>query len=188
MRPLLRVKFPYPRAWEMNMKAFVSLGPQQVLEVAISIEERNAGVYQRFAEMFTEFGDQDSLEIAGVFSEMALEEVGHGALLEQNYLERYGVPTVPLTEDELVELIEVPKLDAGDLFETGNNRATARQRALAVALHAEVSAQGFYANLVELTPDGPLRQIYRELAEMEDGHVASLQDRIAQAVEQSTVN
>jgi rubrerythrin len=169
-----------------TMKAFVSLTPQQALEVAISIEERNAGIYHRFAEMFTEFGDPGSLEIASVFWEMAVEERGHHALLQQNYTALYGVPTASVTEEELVEWIEVPKLNYDELFDIGNDGA-ARRGALQVALQAEVSAQVFYANLVEVTPDGPLRQIYVELAQMEDGHVASLQDKIAQAVERSTV-
>ena len=54
---------------------FTSLSPQEALQVAIYIEERNAGVYQRFAEMFTEFRDPESLEIAGVFWDMSVEEL-----------------------------------------------------------------------------------------------------------------
>ena len=38
-------------------KAFTSLTPQEALHVAIFIEERNAEVYQNFAEMFAEFRD-----------------------------------------------------------------------------------------------------------------------------------
>ena len=63
-------------------RSFSSLTPSQVLQVAISIEQRNSEVYHRFAEMFTEFGDEESLEIASVFWEMAVEERGHRASLE----------------------------------------------------------------------------------------------------------
>ncbi|MGA2902475.1 MAG: ferritin family protein [Candidatus Korobacteraceae bacterium] len=161
------------------MKNFSSLSGQEALEIAISIEKRNAEIYHRFAEMFTEFGDEGSLEIAGVFWEMAVEERSHRALLQQKYTEQYGDSTCSLTEEDLVELIEVPRLENGDVFGAGN-AITARGRALRVALQAELSAQGFYAKLTEQTPPGPLRQVYCDLATMEDDHVASLEAKLAQ--------
>src|SRR5580704_16967474 len=130
-------------------RSFSSLTPSQVLQVAISIEQRNAEVYHRFAEMFTEFGDEVSLEIASVFWEMAVEERGHRALLEDKYAQTYGVLSRTLNEDELHELIEVPKLDLAEIF---TSSAPARDRALLVALKAEVSAQEFYEKVVERTP------------------------------------
>lgn len=160
-------------------RTFASLTAQEALGIAISIEERNAEVYHRFAEMFSEFGDQESLEIASVFWEMAVEERGHHAMLERKYWEQHGVPERLYTEDELVELIEVPRLNQGDVFEAGSG-LSARQRALQVALRAEANAQQFYSKLVEQAPDSPLRQTYRELAEMEDGHIAFLQAKLEQ--------
>ena len=50
-------------------RSFVSLSPQEALQVAISIEDRNAELYHSFAELFTEFGDEESLDIAAVFWE-----------------------------------------------------------------------------------------------------------------------
>lgn len=160
-------------------RSFASLTAQEALGIAISIEERNAEIYHRFAEMFTEFGDAESLEIASVFWEMAVEERGHHAMLEQKYWERYGVPQRLATEADLVELIEVPKLNAGEVF-ADDRIVSARQRALEVALRAEVSAQHFYSKLVEQTPESPLRQTYSELAAMEDGHIAFLEAKLEQ--------
>jgi len=160
-------------------RSFAALSPQQALEVAISIEKRNAEIYHRFAEMFTEFGDEVSLEIGAIFWEMAIEEKGHQALLQQKYTEHYGDSTCFLTEEDLVELIEVPRLENADVFGAGNDAITARERALQVALCAELSAQGFYTKLAEQTPTGPLRQIYCDLAQMEDGHVAYLEAKLA---------
>jgi len=157
-------------------RTFASLSAQQVLGIAISIEERNAEIYHRFAEMFTEFGDQDSLEIASVFWEMAIEERGHHALLQRKFWEQYGSSSPSYTEEELVELIEVPRLSQSDVF-AGDNGVPARQRALQVALHAEMNARQFYSDLVEQTPDNPLRQTYYELAQMEDGHIAFLESK-----------
>src|SRR6516162_3361311 len=119
-------------------RSFASLSPQEALHVAIFIEERNAGVYHRFAEMFTEFRDPDSIEIASVFWDMAVEEKRHSGVLQEKYQERYGNAACALTEEDLQDMIEVPRLDDGDVFaEPTTAKTSARQRALNVALAAE---------------------------------------------------
>src|SRR5271166_6406687 len=97
-------------------RSFPSLDPQEALHVAIFIEERNAELYHRFAEMFVEFRDSESLEIASVFWEMAGEEKDHSSLLQARYMEEFGSSRCALTEEDLIEWIEVPKLEDGDLF------------------------------------------------------------------------
>jgi rubrerythrin len=161
-------------------RSFASLDPQEALHIAIFVEARNADLYHRFAQMFTEFGDEESLETGTVFWEMAVEERGHHSLLRQKYAEQYGDTVCPLTEEDLVEFIEVPRLD-DEVFSAGYPGEAARTRALKVALQAEIGAQDYYAKLVEQTPPGPLRQIFRDLAEMEDGHVAELTAKVADA-------
>lgn len=161
------------------LRSFASLTPSEALQAAISIEQRNAEVYHRFAEMFTEFGDDESQEIASVFWEMAVEEQGHRSLLEEKYVQDYGPLNGTLTEDELMEMVEVPKLDHDDIF-TSLGKLSARDRALSVALRAEVGAQEFYEKLVEQTPHGPLRQVFKDLARMEDGHVSFLESKLAE--------
>jgi len=161
-------------------RAFTSLNPQEALHVAIFIEERNAGIYHRFAEMFTEFRDPESLEIASVFWDMAVEEKRHSGILQGKYQERYGNASCSLTEESLQEMIEVPKLEDADLFAAApTSQNSARERALQVALVAETSAHDFYTKLVEHTDDGPLRRLYIELSMMEDGHVVYLQRMLA---------
>ena len=130
--------------------------------------------------MFTEFRDPESLEIASVFWDMSVEEKRHSSLLQSRYQEHYGNASCALTEEDLREMIEVPKLESSDLFvavEVG--QPTARQRALKVALEAEKSAQDFYRQLVEQTEDGELRRLYVELSTMEDGHVTYLHGMLA---------
>ena len=161
-------------------RSFVSLSPQEVLQVAISIEDRNAVLYHDFAEMFTEFGDKESLEIASVFWEMAVEERSHSWQLKQKYAELYGDAVCHITEQDLTEIVEVPKLENGDLFGSPNEGTSGRVRALRIALKAEIGAQAFYLKLVEQTPKGPLQDVFRYLAEMEDGHVAYLETKLAQ--------
>ena len=161
-------------------RSFASLDPQEALHVAIFIEERNAELYHRFAEMFVEFRDSESLEIASVFWEMAVEEKNHSSILQAKYLEEYGSSRCTLTEEDLLEWIEVPKLEDGDVFAaTREGRTTnVRDRALRVALKAEMAAQHYYADLMENTEEGALRRLYRELAEMENGHVAYIRGKL----------
>jgi rubrerythrin len=161
-------------------RAFSTLNAQEALHVAIFIEERNAGVYHRFAEMFAEFRDAESLEIASVFWDMAVEEKRHSGILQGKYQERYGNASCSLTEEDLHEMIEVPRLEDADLFAASPaNRNSARERALQVALVAEISAHDFYTKLVGSTEDGSLRRLYIELSTMEDGHVVYLQRMLA---------
>ena len=163
-------------------RAFASLNPQEALHVAIFIEERNAEIYQRFAEMFTEFRDPESLEIAGVFWDMSVEEKRHSTQLQGKYQERYGNASCAMTEEDLKDMIEVPKLESSEVFAAAENcEATPRERAIQVALHAEESAQDFYAQLVPQTSDQALRRLYVELATMEEGHVVFLQSALEAA-------
>ncbi len=62
---------------------FASLNAQEALHDAIFIEERNAGIYREFAEMFAEFRDPESLEIAAAFWDMSNDERTHGTLLQK---------------------------------------------------------------------------------------------------------
>jgi rubrerythrin len=161
-------------------RAFASLNPQEALHVAIFIEERNAGIYHRFAEMFTEFRDSESLEIASVFWDMAVEEKRHSNILRARYQERFPDSECQLTEEGLQEFIEVPKLETSDVFEATEKAETSpRERALQVALEAEKSAHKFYTELVEHTKDASLRRLYTELSMMEDGHVGYLENMLA---------
>ena len=161
-------------------RLFSSLNPQEALHAAIFIEERNAGVYQRFAEMFSEFGDAESLEIGNVFWDMSVEEKRHSSLLQAKYNERYGDTPCQLTDEDLREMIEVPRLEGSEIFDAVESvLAGPRQRALRVALDAEKSAQDFYAQLVNRTVDHALRRLYTELATMEDSHVSYLQSMMA---------
>ena len=161
-------------------RVFSSLNAQEALQIAIFIEERNAAIYQRFAEMFNEFGDPESLEISNVFWDMSVEEIRHSVLLQGKYRDHYGDTKCDLTEEDLHELIEVPKLESSEVFDAVEAvMAEPRQRALRVALDAEKSAHDFYARLAGTTEDSNLRRLYAELSTMEDGHVSYLQGLLA---------
>jgi rubrerythrin len=163
-------------------REFASLSAQEALHVAIFIEERNAEIYTQFAELFAEFKDPESLGIAELFWEMAVEERHHGTMLQERYFERYGTQHCIVTEESIRDLIEVPRLDNGELFAIVRSQTTSpRYKALEVALHAEESAQRFYSRLIPQTTDEALRKIYSELTDFEDGHSRVLRQKIAKA-------
>ena len=167
-----------------NMKReFASLTAQEALHVAIFIEERNAEIYTQFAELFAEFRDPESLQMAQVFWDMAEEERHHGTMLQERYFERYGTQHCIVTEEDIRDLIEVPKLDNASLFAIVRSRTAhaPRYKALEIALTAEESAQRFYTRLVPRTEEEALKSIYRELADFEDGHTRFLKGKIEMA-------
>ncbi|HET7441288.1 MAG TPA: ferritin family protein [Terriglobales bacterium] len=162
---------------------FVSLSPQEALHVAIFIEERNAEIYHQFAEMFAEFHEPESLEIASAFWDMANEERQHGTLLQKRYFDRYGTRPCAVTEEDIRDFIEVPKLENGDIFTISKLKVgrSPRQMALEVALAAEQNAQRYYTRLAETTDDPELSAVYREFAEFETGHSDWLERKVAEA-------
>jgi rubrerythrin len=162
-------------------REFASLTAQEALHVAIFIEERNAEIYTQFAELFAEFKDTESLQIAHIFWEMADEERHHGTLLQERYFERYGTRHCIVTEESIRDLIEVPRLNSGELFAIVRSKTahSPKYKALEIALSAEESAHRFYSRLIPRTNDEALKKIYTELAEFEDGHSKFLRDRIA---------
>ena len=164
-------------------REFSSLTSQEALHVAIFIEERNAELYGQFAEMFAELKDPESLEIAQVFWDMSTEERGHGTRLQELYFERYGTQACVVTEDDIREMIEVPRLENSDIFALARTQGAVspRKAALQIALDSERAAQRYYAQLVEKTRDRALRQTYTELASFEADHTQYLEKRLAEA-------
>ena len=162
-------------------REFTSLSPQEALHVAIFIEERNAEIYEQFADLFAEFKDAESLEIAQVFAEMSEEERHHGTELQERYFERYGTRACAITEDEISDFIEVPRLENGDIFAIARSQTSRlpAQKALEVALAAERAALRYYVRLTQLTDDAALRALYLELSSFEGEHTGILERRLA---------
>ena len=156
---------------------FVSLSPQEALHVAIFIEERNSRIYENFAQMFAEFRDAESQDIAAAFREMAAEESRHGSVLHQRYAERFGNRACALTDADIADVIEVPQLEDGEMLIIGH---IPLQKALGVALVAEQQARRYYTRLSEHTQDPELRALYIEFAQFERDHEEFLEKKLAQ--------
>jgi rubrerythrin len=164
-------------------RTFASLSPQEALHVAIFIEERNANLYREFSEMFAEFRDPESLEIASAFWDMSKEERCHGTILQRRYFDRYGTRPCAMTEEDISDFIEVPHLENGDIFTISKLKGgrSPRERAFEVAVAAEDSAVRFYRGLAESSQDEELRALYREFVDFETNHTDWLDQRLSQA-------
>jgi len=162
---------------------FASLNAQEALHVAIFIEERNVEIYHQFAEMFAEFRDPESLEIAAAFWDMSNEERKHGTLLQKRYFDRYGTRPCAVTEEDISDFIEVPRLENGEIFTISRLKVgrSPRQMALEIAMAAEQNALRYYTRLSETTEDSDLRQLYREFVDFESGHSDWLEKKVAEA-------
>lgn len=172
-------------------REFSSLSAREALNVAIFIEQRNADIYRQFGDLFEGFRDPESREIAMTFWDMADEEERHGTALRQRYSERFGNHTAPyITEEEIREKIEVPKIVTGEIFAISRAQVSQvpRNRALEIALAAERSAMKFYSRLLEVTDDAGLRALYEELANAEDDHVRTLQKKIDSGIRTASVS
>ena len=164
-------------------REFASLNAQEALHVAIFIEERNAEIYHQFAEMFAEFRDPESLEIAAAFWDMASEERKHGTLLQRRYFDRYGTRPCAVTEEDISDFIEVPRLENGEIFTISKLKVgrSPREMALEIAMAAEQNAQRFYARLSELTKDEELRALYKDFLDFEAGHTDWIEKKLSEA-------
>jgi rubrerythrin len=111
---------------------------------------------------------------------MAEEEERHGVVLQERYSERYGQHATLISEEEIRDKIEVPKIVTGEIFAIARAQVSQvpRNRAFEIALAAERSAMKFYTRLLETTDDAGLRSLYEELASDEDDHVRTLQKKI----------
>ena len=148
-----------------------SLSPREALQVAIVIEERNAHIYQRLAEIFSK-SCPDSPQIPSAFYELANTERAHGATLTARHFQRFGAVHADITEEDIWDFIEVPRLRVADIsaaVEAGDG-ALARRMAFEMALAAERSAVNYYARLAENTPDLELRTLYQEFVAFEQEH------------------
>lgn len=157
-------------------RSFASLEAYEALHVAIFIEERNARIYENFAQVFAEFNDRESQSIATVFREMAEEERRHGSQLQELYWKKFGNQPCALTDADIADVIEVPQLQDSEQFIYGG--LTPRQ-ALEVGLAAERQARRFYSDLAPLTMDAPMRGLFWELANLEREHEEFLERKLA---------
>lgn len=157
----------------MTKRSLAELSPQEILHVAMRVEERNAQIYENYATMFEWYEP----EIARAFRELAEHEREHGRRLAQIYRERYGETTPELTDADIREIVEAPVFEDGEALIYDRAR---RRQAFEVGREAERRARAFYAGLAERIPDATLRALFRELSEIEAEHEAFFLQQLAE--------
>src|SRR5882672_773844 len=149
------------------MKTFESLTEQEVLALAISLEEEDARIYEDFAAGL----QQNYPEQAAKFREMRQEEDGHRHRLLEHYKSRFGD--------------HVPLIRRQDVRGFVNRRPVWLVRPLGLkavqkaAEGMELETKRFYEIAARRTRDAGIRQLLGDLAEEERGH-AHVAEQIAQ--------
>jgi rubrerythrin len=150
------------------MKSFDSLNEQEVLALAISLEEEDERVYADFAE-----GLKDTYPAsASVFEAMRAEETTHRRRLLDLYKEKFG-EHIPLIRRQDVRGF-VTRRPVWLVRPLGLD--TVRKQASAI----EVETRRFYERAASRTSDASIRQLLGDLAQQERVH----EDRAQQLTEE----
>ncbi len=140
------------------MRTFESLTEQEILALAISLEEEDERIYADFAEGLR----QDFPATASMFSEMREEESGHRRRLIELYQTKFG-EHIPLIRRQDVKgfinrkpvwLMKPLRLDS------------VRKQAATL----EVETRRFYEKAVDRMQDASIRQLLNDLAQEEREH------------------
>jgi rubrerythrin len=140
------------------MKTFDSLTEQEVLALAISLEEEDARIYEDFADGL----EASYPEQAAKFREMRREEDGHRHRLLEHYRQRFGE--------------HVPLIRRQDVRGFVNRRPVWLVRPLGLksvqkaAEGMELETKRFYEVAARSTSDVGVRQLLGDLAEEERNH------------------
>ncbi len=140
------------------MRNFSDLNEQEVLALAISLEEEDARTYDTFATALKE-NHPDS---AKVFSAMSEEEDGHRHRLLTLYQKRFGMH-IPLIRRQDVKGF-VPRTAFWLI------RPLKLERVLREVEVMETETRRFYSHAQSLTTDAELRQLLGDLANEERRH------------------
>jgi rubrerythrin len=87
-----------------------------------------------------------------------------------------------VSEEDISDFIEVPRLEDGRVFDTDELKAgrSPNTMALEIAAAAEDSALRFYRGLAETCQDAELRTLYQDFVNFEANHSGWLDQKLAQ--------
>lgn len=155
------------------MKNFDELSEQEILALAISLEEEDERVYADFAEGLR----QDFPGSATVFESMRLEESGHRRRLIDMYREKFG-EHIPLIRRQDVKGF-VQRTPVWLIRPLGLD--TVRKQASAI----EVETRRFYEKSAARTRDASIRQLLDDLAQEERYHEDRAQELTEEKLSES---
>jgi rubrerythrin len=150
------------------VKRFAELSEQEILALAISNEEEDSRIYRGFAEGLR----QQYPASAGVFDEMAEEEVVHRTRLFELYRSKFGEYLPLIRRQDVKGFIAKKPLWLMQPLNLDEVRKFAE--------NMEFEAARFYRRAAETTRDASVRQLLVELAEAEVQH-----ESLAQKLEQT---
>jgi erythrin-vacuolar iron transport family protein len=154
------------------MREFKSLSPQEMLALAIALEEEDARIYADFADAVKD----NYPATAKVLNQMRAEEDGHRHRLIELYRAKYG-EHIPLIRRSDVKGFVARRLIW--LVRPLGLQAIRRQVAL-----MECETKQFYEHAIERSTDASVRQLLGDLAEEERVH-AQLADTLETARRES---
>jgi len=141
-------------------RKFKDLSEQEILALAISLEEEDGRIYGDFAD-----GLRDAYPAtAGMFDAMQAEEAGHRNSLIDTYRERFG-EHIPLIRRQDVKGF----VDRRPVWLARPLRITAVRKQAEIM---ELETRRFYERATEQITDASVRKLLNDLAEVERRHSA----------------
>ena len=153
----------------MVMRDFTELSTNEVLALAIVIEERNRDLYTEWAARFRSY----DLAASVLLEELAKEEEDHRAYLIKRYIEQFGSSVIRINPACVNADLELQQLPAEHFFVVDVPMALSILRAV---LDCEEKAMKFYKRVLSDTKNPKLGAIYEPLVEFEAGHVKVVEE------------
>ncbi|MBV8637404.1 MAG: rubrerythrin [Candidatus Eremiobacteraeota bacterium] len=140
------------------MRNFSDLNEQEVLALAISLEEDDERTYDNYAH----FLDTNYPDTASIFHTMSAEEAGHRRRLIELYQKRFGEFIPMIRRNDVRGFMHRPSIWLGQPL----GLEKIRERAEAM----EMESLRFYRRAARQTKDASLRQLFDDLASEERRH------------------
>lgn len=150
------------------------LSPKEILAVAISVEQNNQKTLRNFSEMFEGYDE----EVSKNFEEMAKEEASHEEFLNQKFKKMFKGPVPAMTPHDVEEVIEAIDLDDSEFLIFDSLKA---RQVYQLAWETEKKAREFYEKASKTVKDHVLKNLFKELAEMEKEHAGWLDQKLGRA-------
>jgi rubrerythrin len=147
------------------MRTFDSLSEQEILPLAIALEEEDARIYDDFADGLKESSPASS----GVFREMRVQENGHRHRLLELYKQRFGDHIPHIRREDVKGFVKRKPV----WLVRPLGLETVRQQASLM----EAETKRYYESAAKRTSDAGIRQLLGDLAEEERTH-ESLAERL----------
>ena len=147
------------------------LTPQEILALAIRIEQANALRLRNFAFAF----QNHDPEISKRFEALAAEEDQHENWLQTRFKNLFKKPLPPVDDLDWGEMADAIEWDDSEYLVFDNLTA---DHIYHLAMKAEGRAMAFYQRAQKAAKDKRLAKLFGELAEMEKNHTGWLAEKI----------